>query len=82
MNKEIEGFKIISYNENEKILEFHLSSLKNKIFKLELYGYFGVHKLIFDKIFLKQSIIDSLKQFEKRYNYLNDFFFTIIQFTK
>ncbi len=79
----MEGFKIISFNEDERILEFCLSSFKNKIFKLELYSYLGVSKIIFDKIYLKENVIDSLKQQSgKTYNYLNKFFKMIIEINK
>ncbi len=74
----MEGFKIISFNEDERILEFCLSSFKNKIFKLELYSYLGVDKIIFDKINLNDNFINSLKQQSiETYPLLNDFFLMI-----
>ena len=83
MNKEIDGFKIISFNKDKRILEFYLSSFKNKIFTLELYNYLGVSKLIFDKIYLKENFIYSLKQQSgKYYEYLDDFFKMFIQINK
>ena len=78
--KEIDGFNIISYNQNNKFIEFYLSSFNNTIFKLELYGYLGAKQLIFDKIYLKDNFINSLKhQSGNRYDYLSDFFKMIIR---
>ena len=73
--KEIDGFNIISYNQNDEFIEFYLSSFKNTIFKLELYDYLGAKKLIFDKIYLKDNFINSLKeQSGSHYNFLSIFF--------
>ena len=80
MNKENEGFKIYSF-QNNNILEFYLSSINNKIFKLELYEYLGVKKLIFDKINLKKLFIHFLKnEFNNTAYNLNDFFKIITKF--
>ena len=80
MYKENDGFKIYSSRKNN-ILEFHLSSINNKIFKLELYEYLGVKKLIFDKINLKKLFIHSLKnEFNNTAYNLNDFFKIITKF--
>ena len=75
LNKEKDGLNITTFN-NKNYLEFYLSSSKNIIFKLELYDeYLGAKKLIFDKIYLKDNFINSLKeQSGKYYDYLSDFF--------
>ena len=59
-------------------LEFYLTLSKNTIFKLELYSYLGVDKIIFDKINLNDNFINSLKQQSiETYPLLNDFFLMI-----
>ena len=82
LNKEIDGFNIISYNnkDDNKFIEFYLSSFKNTIFKLELYSSLGAQKLIFDSINLKDNFINSLEQKSGEYfYYLRDFFKMIIK---
>ncbi len=79
MNKENDGFKIVSFQ--NYILEFYLSSINNKIFKLELNGFLAVEKLIFDKINLKKLFIYSLKnEFNNSSYNLKDFFKIITKF--
>ncbi len=44
MNKEKDGINITLFNENQKYLEFYLTSNKNKKFELELYYFYGAKK--------------------------------------
>ena len=74
MNKENDGFKIHSF-QNNNILEFYLSSIHNKIFILELDNNLAVKKLKFDKIHLKKLFIYYLKnEFSHSFYNLNEFF--------
>ncbi len=74
MNKENDGFKIYSF-QNNNIIEFYLTSINNKIFILELDDNLAVEKLKFDKIHLKKLFIYSLKnEISNRFYNLNEFF--------
>ena len=75
LNIEKDGIIIISFNQNQKLLEFSLSSKKNINFSIELDDYFGVKRMKFKSKDIKQSFINSLiNKSYTDYDYINSFF--------
>ena len=60
LNIEKDGIIIISFNQNQKLLEFSLSSKKNIKFSIELDNYFTVKRMKLKSKDIEQSFINSL----------------------
>ena len=70
-----DGIIIISFNQNQKLLEFSLSSKNNIKFSIELDDYFSVKRMKLKSKDIEQSFINSL--INKSYTYyahIHDFF--------
>ena len=75
LNIEKDGIIIISFNQNQKLLEFSLSSKKNINFSIELYDYFTVKRMKLKSKDIEQSFINSLiNKSYTDYDYINSFF--------
>ena len=75
LNIEKDGIIIISFNQNQKLLEFSLSSKKNIKFSIELDDYFGVKRMKLKSKDIEQSFINSLiNKSYTYYDYIHDFF--------
>ena len=75
LNIEKDGIIIISFNQNQKLLEFSLSSKKNINFSIELYDYFTVKRMKLKSKDIKQSFINSIiNKSYTDYDYINSFF--------
>ena len=75
LNIEKDGIIIISFNQNQKLLEFSLSSKKNIKFSIELDDYFGVKRMKLKSKDIKQSFINSLiNKSYTDYDYIDSFF--------
>ena len=75
LNIEKDGIIIISFNQNQKLLEFSLSSKKNINFSIELDDYFGVKRMKLKSKDIEQSFINSLiNKSYTYYYYINSFF--------
>ena len=75
LNIEKDGIIIFSFNQNQKLLEFSLSSKKNIKFSIELDNYFMVKRMKFKSKDIEQSFINSLiNKSYTHYYYINSFF--------
>ena len=75
LNIEKDGIIIISFNQNQKLLEFSLSSKKNINFSIELDDCFSVKRMKFKSKDIKQSFINSIiNKSYTDYDYINSFF--------
>ncbi len=78
LNIEKDGIIIISFNQNQKLLEFSLSSKKNINFSIELNGYFNVKRMKLKSKDIEQSFINSLINKSYTYYYDIDSFFKML----
>ena len=70
-----DGIIIISFNQNQKLLEFSLSSKKHIKFSIELDDTFNVKTIKFKSKDIEQSFINSLiNKSYTYYDYIHDFF--------
>ena len=75
LNNEKDGITIISFNQNQKILEFILSSKKNIKFLIELGDYFSVKRIKLQTKDIEISFLNSLiKESYTYYDYIDSFF--------
>ena len=75
LNIEKDGITIISFNQNQKILEFILTSKKNIKFLIELGDYFSVKRMESQTKELELSFLNSLiNKSYTYYNYIDSFF--------
>ena len=75
LNIEKDGITIISFNQNQKILEFILSSKKNIKFLIELGDYFSVKRIKLQTKDIELSFLNSLiKKSYTYYDYIDSFF--------
>ena len=78
LNIEKDGIIIISFNQNQKILDFILSSKKNIKFSIELDDYFTVKRMKLKSKDIKQSFINSLINKSYTYYYYIGSFFKML----
>ena len=75
LNIEKDGITIISFNQNQKIFEFILSSKKNIKFLIELDDFFNVKRMESQTKDIELSFLNSLiKKSYTDYDYIDSFF--------
>jgi hypothetical protein len=71
---------MVKYNKKEESIDFYLTTDRTKIFKIKLFDYFGVKKIIFEKKNLTENFINKLKENQnKEYPSLSRFLNELVE---